>query len=72
MDFRLVASGSGKVMAEGTTFGESHDMNDHFVVTLPERTVAVVEAKLPDGAYHAVGRVEFGAKQKLVVLKTAR
>lgn len=70
--FRLVASGSGKVMAEGTTYGESHDMNDHFAVALPERTVAIVEVKASNGAYHAAGRVEFGAKQKLVVLKAAR
>ena len=47
-------------------------MNDHFAVALPERTVAIVEVKASDGAYHAAGRVEFGAKQKLVVLKAAR
>lgn len=67
--FRLVAPGSGKVMAEGTTYGETHDMNDHFTVSLPEHTMALVQIRLPDGTFRTVDRVTFGAKQKLVTLK---
>jgi len=70
--FRLVAPGSGKVMAEGTTYGESHDMNDHFVVTLPERTMAIIEVKEAGGGYRAVGRTDFDQGQKTVELKTER
>lgn len=68
VSFRLVAGGSGKVMAEGATFGEEHDMNDHFIVTLPERTVVRVEIRQPDGSYRANGYVEFKKGQKLIEL----
>ena len=70
--FRLVAPGSGKIMAEGTTYGEPHDMNDHFIVTLPEHTMAIIEAKGEDGAFRVVGRTDFDAGQKLVELKVER
>ena len=69
--FRLIAPGSGKVMAEATTYDESHDMNDHVVVTLPERTMAIVQARTPDGTFVTAGRTDFEAKQKLVEFKAA-
>ena len=67
--FRLIAPGSSKVMAEGETYGESHDMNDHVVVSLPERTKAVVAMKHPDGIYRPAGHVEFAPGQSLFTLK---
>lgn len=67
--FRLLAPGSGKVMAEGVTHGETHDMNDHAVVSLPEHTMAIVQTKGRDGAYRTVARTEFGKKQKLVEMR---
>jgi len=69
LTFRLVAPGSGKTMAEGVTYDESHDMNDHFIITLPERTMAIIQAKQPDGTFRTIGRTTFEAKQKLVELK---
>lgn len=66
--FRLTAPGTGSVLAEGVTYGESHDMNDHFSVTLPERTKVRIEVKAADGSFHPAGEAEFGAGQKLVVL----
>ncbi len=68
VDFRLVASGSGNVMAQGRTFDESHDMNDHFTVTLPENTLVRIEVKLQDGSYKPAGSVRFTKGQKLVEL----
>jgi len=41
-------------------------MNDHFIVTLPEHTMAIIEVKGADGEYRSVGRTDFEAKQKLV------
>ncbi|MBO7683925.1 MAG: transglutaminase domain-containing protein [Kiritimatiellae bacterium] len=70
--FRLVDPGSGKVLAEGVTHGETHDANDHCIVALPERTAAAVEARGDDGAYRPAGRVEFGAGQSLVEIKAGR
>jgi hypothetical protein len=69
--FRLVAPHSGRTEAEGVTYGESHDMNDHATVSLPERTVAEVQVKRPDGTYRPVATVTFEAKEKLVVLPVA-
>ena len=67
--FRLIAPGSGKVIAEGTTYDETHDMNDHFVVTLPERTNAIVVTVSPDGACRPAGSVEFTSGQSLFAIK---
>ncbi len=69
VDFRLVASGSGKVMAQGQTYDESHDMNDHFAVTLPESTLVRIEVKQKDGTFKSTGSVRFNAGQKLVELE---
>lgn len=67
--FRLVSPTSGKVMAEGVTFDEKHDLNDHAVIELPEHTMAIIEVKAPDGTYQRVGETEFGNKQRLFELK---
>lgn len=67
--FRLVASGSGKVVAEGVTYDETHDMNDHFTVSLPEHAKVLVQVKQPDGMFRDMGSVTFEAKRKLVELK---
>ena len=69
VQLRLLAPGSGKVMAEGTTYDESHDMNDHMIISLPERTMAIIQTKTPDGMYHTIGRTDFEKKQKLVEIK---
>ncbi len=69
VQLRLLAPGSGKVMAEETTYDESHDMNDHMIISLPERTMAIIQAKTPDGMYHTIGRTDFEKKQKLVEIK---
>ena len=66
--FRLTAPGTGSVLAEGVTHDESHDMNDHFAVALPERTKVRIEVKVADGLFRPAGEAEFGAGQKLVVL----
>lgn len=66
---RFVAPDSKKVMAEGVTFDETHDLNDHLIVKLPERTMANIEAKQADGTFKKVGYVEFGSQQQLVELK---
>ena len=62
--------GNQKVMAEGVTYDETHDLNDHLIVKLPEHTMAVIQAKQADGSYQRVGYVEFNSKQQLVELKT--
>lgn len=72
LPFRLLAPGSGKVMAEGVTFDESHDMNDHCVIKLPEHTMAIIQVKGPDGSYTTVGTTEFGNKEKLIELKAGK
>lgn len=66
--FRLVASGSGKVLAEGVTYDDTHDANDHFTVSLPEHTLALVQVKLGKRLFKSVGQVEFGNEIKLVEL----
>lgn len=57
--FRLVESGSKKVVFEGETHDERHDMNDHLVVTRPEGAKLVVQTPCADGAWKSVGLVEF-------------
>lgn len=69
--FRLTAPGTGSVLAEGITYDESHDMNDHFAVALPKRTKVRIEIKAADGSFRPVGEAEFGEGQKLVELKLA-
>ena len=69
VEIRLVAPGSGKVMAGGTTFGESHDMNDHFLVSLPQGTKAIVAVKAADGTWSAAGIAEFTSGQRLFAFK---
>lgn len=69
VEFRLIAPGSGKVMAKGKTFDETHDMNDHFVVSLPEHTMAIVAVKQKDGSFKAVGYTEYGSKQKTFTIE---
>ena len=68
-EFRLVAPGSGKVMAEGVTYDETHDANDHVIISLPEHTMAVVYAKDADGRFRPVGNTEFGSKQRLFTIR---
>ena len=65
----LVAPGTGKVMAKGTTYGESHDMNDHLLISLPQGTKAIVMAKSPDGTWQTAGIAEFKPGQSLCALK---
>jgi len=65
----LVAPGTGKVMAKGTTYGESHDMNDHLLISLPQGTKAIVMAKSPDGTWQPAGIAEFKPGQSLCALK---
>ncbi len=69
VEFRLVAPGTGKVMAAGTTFDESHDMNDHFVVSLPEGTKAIAVVKSVNGEWEAIGIAEFKPGQSLFKIK---
>ena len=66
---RLVAPGSDKILAETMTFDETHDMNDHAVVTLSEHTMAVVHIKGPNGTFRPVGFVNFEARQQLFDIK---
>lgn len=67
--FRLVDPGTGKTLAGGVTYDETHDANDHFKVSLPKGTAAIVQVRLPDGTYRDVGREEFGGGERVVVLK---
>ncbi len=64
--FRLLAAGSGKVLAEGVTYDDTHDANDHALISLPKHTQAIVQVKGKDGVFKVVGQVEFGDKIKLV------
>ncbi len=66
---RLVAPDTGKTLAEGTTYDDTHDMNDHLVFIKPEKTMAVIMIKQPDGKFKEAGFTTFEAKQKLVELK---
>ena len=56
-------------MAKGTTYGESHDMNDHLLISLPQGTKAIVMAKSPDGTWQPAGIAEFKPGQSLCALK---
>ncbi len=67
--FRLIAPSSGKVMAEGTTFDETHDLNDHCIISLPEHTMAIIHVKEANGAFRPAGYTEFGKKQQLFDIK---
>ena len=61
---RLANPWSGKILAEGETYGETHDANDHFTVSLPERTVARVLMSGRGGGWREAGFVEFDGKPK--------
>lgn len=63
--FRLVESGSGKVLAEEMTYDESHDMNDHVIVSYLAGAKAVLQLKNEAGEWKSVDLVEFGNKLKL-------
>lgn len=67
--FRLVDPETGRTLAGGVTYDETHDANDHFKVSLPKGTSATVQVKLPDGTYRDVGREVFGGGERLVTLK---
>lgn len=64
-EFRLVEAGSGKMLAEATTYDESHDMNDHVIVSYLAGAKAVLQIKDETGAWRSVDLVEFSSKQKL-------
>jgi len=67
--FRLISPTSGQVMAEGKTYDETHDMNDHAVIELPEHTMAIIEMKGSDGSYRRVAETEYCKKQILIEMK---
>ena len=67
---RLIAPDTQKLLAEGVTYDESHDLNDHLILTQPERTRAVIQLKQPDGSWKQVGFTTFDAQQKLIEVKT--
>ena len=66
--FLLKDPGTGKALAEGVTFDESHDMNDHVSVSLPEGTVAKAYVKLADGRLIPAGEVKFLPGRRLYSL----
>lgn len=69
---RVVVSGSRKIVFDGLTYDESHDMNDHVIVEQPEGTKVFVFVKETDGSWRKADTVDFGARQKLCTLKVAR
>lgn len=66
--FRVVLSGSFKVVYEGKTYDESHDMNDHVLVEQPSGTKVFVQAKNADGTWQEPELLEFADRQKVHVL----
>lgn len=68
MPFRLILSGSREVIFEGLTYDESHDMNDHVVISRPAGSKVFVQLKEADDAYTTLGLVEFTKEQKLIDL----
>ena len=67
--FRLVDPATGRMLAGGVTYDETHDANDHFKVSLPKGTAAKVQVRLPDGTYRDAGREAFGGVERVVELK---
>ena len=65
---RVVVSGSGKVVYEGRTFDESHDMNDHVVVEQPSKTKVAVQLRSATGDWRTAKLVEFTDSQGLCAL----
>lgn len=68
-EFRLVESGSGKVFAEATTYDESHDMNDHVIITHIAGAKAVLQVKDEAGNWKSVDLVEFTSGMKLYEIR---
>ena len=68
-EIRLIAPDTQKLLAEGTTYDDTHDMNDHLILTKPEKTMAVILLKQPDGSWKEAGFTTFGPEQQLIELK---
>ena len=67
--FRVLVSGSGKVVYDGRTYDETHDMNDHVIVEQPLKTKVIVQLKSADGDWRNHELVEFAEAQNLCTLK---
>ena len=57
--FRVVVSGSHKIVYEGTTYDETHDMNDHVIVEQPVGTKVFVQTKDAQGNWQEPELIEF-------------
>lgn len=66
--FRLVLAGSLEVIFEGSTYDESHDMNDHVVVSRPAGSKVFVQLKASDTSYKTLGLIEFTKTEQLIDL----
>lgn len=66
--FRVILSGSLEVIFTGKTYDESHDMNDHIILTQPCGTKIFVQVKDPNGEIRTLGPLEFTKEQKLIDL----
>ena len=67
--FRVLVSGSGKVVYEGRTYDETHDMNDHVIVEQPVKTKVRVQVRTASGEWQDRDLVEFAGSQTLCTLK---
>ena len=70
VSFLLNEPETDKVLAEGMTHDESHDMNDHASVSLPEGTIAKAYVKRADGRLIPAGEVKFLPGMRLYSLGT--
>ncbi len=59
--FRVIVAGSGRIIHDGFTYDESHDMNDHAFARQPPKTTVYVQVLAPDGSWRTRGSFVFGA-----------
>lgn len=69
--FRVVVSGSHKIIYDGKTYDATHDMNDHVIVEQPAGTKVFVQLKDASGAWQEPELLEFTERQQLHVFTVA-